>query len=214
MAQLPSHLPPKNPRAQLRLPRRRLLPASPAEAERFWADCSRTTSSASQSIHRQSRFAPMAAEAPQPCPLHSPKSRVHCRRQFLLPASREEAARPRLRAPKARPLCLNVQSTEVEAQLRRRDSTRAVQHPAIPATPMMEAARPPKHSPRPDFRALATFLPTMAAVPLHSVLPDLAACGRLQLPARPREARRFRLAAILLVPWSVQSRLAEAPLRS
>ena len=50
------------------------------------------------------------------------KPRVHCRRRFLLPASREEAARLQLPAPRAHPLCPNVQSKEAEARPRRRVS--------------------------------------------------------------------------------------------
>ena len=193
-AQRPSRPQPTNQRAQFRLRRRHPLPASPAEEERFSEDCSKTTNSASQSIHRQFRSAPMAAEAPRPCQLRWLKSRARCHRQYPIPASREEAAQPQLRDPKVHPLCPNVQSMAAEAQPHRQESVRAGQHHAIPATPTTAVGRPPKHFPRPDL--LETFLPTMAAVQLHSALPARAACGRSRRRACPPEAQRFRPATI------------------
>jgi hypothetical protein len=210
----PNHLPPRSPRGRLRLLHRRLHPASPAEVERFWAECSRTTNSASQSIHRQFRSAPMAGEALRTCPLRLSKRRVHCRRQFLRPASREVAAPWQPRVPRAHLLCPNVQSKEAEAQSRRRESIRAVRRRAILAMPKMVAVRPPTDSPSRDFQERATFPPTMAAAQLRSALPDLAECGHSQLPTRPRVAPQFRLAAIPPIPWCVRSRPAGAPQRS
>lgn len=79
----------------------------------------------------------------------------------------EEEAPLQLPVPRARLLCLNVQSTEAEEPPRLLESDRVVQHPAILATPMRAAAQPPRHSARPDFPVFETFLPTMAAVQLH-----------------------------------------------
>jgi hypothetical protein len=212
--QLPSLLLTANPHVRLRHLHRLLRPASPAEVERFSEDCSRTTNSASQLIHRQFRSAQTVAEAPRPCPLRCSRPRVRCRRQFRLPSSREVAVRRQFPAPTEHLLCPNVQSKEAEAQRRCPESIRAVRRHAILAKPMMAAARLQTHPPPPDFPVLETFPPPKAAAPLRLPIPALAACGRLRRLARRLVAPRFRPAAILSVPWSVQSHPAEARRRS